>query len=280
MSGPTTMHPSATSTQVRRQGTNARLLQATRMEERAQARSRMVADVRSVSLKLGIAAAAVAALAAGGGWAWKTFTDPKWTGLEAIEVRGAHRLDPRAVATESGMHFGKGLLQVESARTRELLLNDPWILDVKVVRRWPHRVRLEVRERHPVARLSSERWISVDGTVLPRRGDDVLPLLSSQGFARGAVPRAVALKSLSALEGMSGAGLKEFDQARILAEGGLELSGEPGVPRILVRPEGWNRAMARWAALRAELGANVSLFSEIDLRHGSCAGLRRVEGGV
>jgi len=79
---------------------------------------------------------------------------------------------------------------------------------------------------------------------------------------------------------MTGVGLKEFDQARMLAEGGLELSGEAGVPRILVRPEGWNRAMARWAALRTELGVNVSLFSEIDLRHGSCAGLRRVEGGV
>jgi len=171
-------------------------------------------------------------------------------------------------------------MQVEPAKARSLLLTDPWILDVKVVRRWPHRVRLEVRERVPVARLSSERWISVDGTVLPRRGDAVLPLLSAKGFPRGIVPRGIATKSLSALEGMTGVGLKEFDQARMLAEGGLELSGEAGVPRILVRPEGWNRAMARWAALRTELGVNVSLFSEIDLRHGSCAGLRRVEGGV
>jgi methionyl aminopeptidase len=31
---------------------------------------------------------------------------------------------------------------------------------------------------------------------------------------------------------------------------------------------------------RAELGDELSLFSAIDLRHGSCAALRRADGGV
>ena len=280
MIGSTAIRPRTTSAQVTRQGVNARILEATRLERRAQARSRMVQGAKSVSLRLGLGILAVAASALAVGYVWRTASDPRWSGLRAVEVRGAPRQDPGRLVRESGLVFGTGLAQLDLRAVEGRLLSDPWIARVEAKRRWPHRVVIEIREREPVAQVSAERWIASDGTVVPRRGNASLPRFSAKGFPRGRVPRSLALPALDAVGGMSAAGVTEFDQVSVLRDGGLELRGGEGGPSVLVSPSDWRKGLARWGALRVELGARSAQFSEIDLRHGPCAALRRLEGGV
>jgi hypothetical protein len=275
-----TLNRQATTTQIRRQGTNARMQEVTRQSERAQARTRLVSEAKTISVKLIVSLLAVAAAATGLFFAWKAVVDPRWTGLAAFEIRGAHRRAPLEVARISGMEFGKSLahLDIDAARTR--LLADPWILEARVVRSWPRRVRLEIRERTPVAELSADRWIAADGTILPRRGTADLPHLSSHGFPGGRIPASLAGPALVAMGAMESQALTNFVQVSVLRDGSMELATGSGSPRLLVRPDDWKRALARWGALQRELGDRAALFSEIDLRHGSCAALRRAEGGA
>jgi hypothetical protein len=280
MSAFTAIRPeSRTSTQVRRQGVNARIQEQTRHEQRTQARERMVAGAKSASLKAGIALAIGAVLAVSAVFAWKAASDPRWTGLRAIEIRGAAHLGAQ-VATESGLRFGDGLSGIDLDAARVRLLADPWIREVRVSRRWPHRVLVRVVERTPVAEVSAERWIAADGTILPRRGEAELPRFLAKGFPGGRVPRSLACGALQAVGSMDAAGMTEFDQIAVLRDGALELSGRNGGPMVLVAPADWRKGLARWGALKEELGTKMALFREIDLRHGACASLRRAEGGV
>ena len=280
MIGPSVLSGQSTTAQTRRQGTNARMQEVTRQSQRAQDRTRLISDAKSFSVKAVLAILSVAVLATGSFFAWKAALDPRWTGLSAMEVRGAHRHDPREIARTSGLVFGTSLAQLDLPAARARLLADPWILDARVVRRWPRRVRLEIVERAPVAELAPRLWIAADGTILSRRGDMVLPHLSSRGFPAGRIPAAVAAPVLAALGAMESQHRTEFAQACVLRDGSMELSRGSGSPRLLVRPEDWKRALARWGSLQRELGDRAALFSEIDLRHGSCAALRRAEGGA
>jgi len=280
MMGPSVLHRSPSGTLTPRQGTNARIHEVTRRSERSVARSRLAAKAKTNSVKvlvfLLVAALAVSATI----FLWKVATDPRWTGLSAIEVRGAHREDPRDVAKTADLPWGTSLAREDLSKARSRLLADPWILDARAHRRWPHRVRFDIRERLPVADLGSGRWIAADGTVLPRRQDAVLPRLVSRGVPGGRLSRRLLVPAVGAVGAMEAAGWTDFVQACVLRDGSIELAGEAGSPRILLRPEDWKRSLARWVALRRELGDRAALFSEIDLRHGSCAALRRAEGGA
>lgn len=271
---------STTTTQSRRQGTNARIEEATRQVRREQTRSKLIGNAKTATIRatIGIALASLAATAIGLGW--KVATDPRWTGLRAIEIRGMHRHSPQEIAALSGLVFGKDLVHMDVAKATNALLSDPWIRDVSVSRLWPHRVSIQVSERIPVAALDSRRWISVDGKILVRRGDADLPRLSSRGFPAGLVPARSLSAVLSSLERMSSDGVSAPAQATVLRDGSMALDMGTGGPLLLLRPEDGRRALARWLVLRRELGERTSLFSEIDLRHGSCAALRRAEGGV
>lgn len=280
MNGPSVLNRQTTAAQMRRQGTNARMLEATRQSERAEARTRLVSEAKTFSVKALLSLLGAAAVAGGLFFAWKAAVDPRWTGLSAMEVGGARRHDPREIARISGLDFGTSLARLDLPAARARLLADPWIAEARAARRWPRRVRLEIVERVPVAELGPGRWIAADGTVLPGRGEAVLPRLSSRGFPGGRIPAASAAPALRALGAMESLHLADFVHACVLRDGSLELARGAGSPRLLVRPEDWKRALARWAALRRELGDRAALFSEIDLRHGSCAALRRAEGGA
>ena len=71
-----------------------------------------------------------------------------------------------------------------------------------------------------------------------------------------------------------------IEQVALVSDGSMEIRIAGTAPRVLVASEDWKRSLARVDALRAELGGEMSLFSTIDLRHGTCAALRRADGGV
>lgn len=280
MSGPTLIRNAPSGTiRSRRQGTNARLSEVTRMAARTEKRERMVAQARSASPKILLAMVAIGVLVGAGIWAWKTAQDPRWTGLQTIRVQTDGRVGAMEAARASGLVAGRNLFSLDLDVARKRLQSHPWIAEAEVSRDWLHGVRIRLREREPVARLPDGNWIARDGVVLDPRGSAALSLLSGGVAGRTKADTAAFKSALLALEGMKTSGRTDLE-VKVLRGGSLEVRLGAQEPIALVSIAGWKTGLSRWSVLRAELGERWRMFSEIDLRHGSCAALRRAQGGT
>jgi cell division protein FtsQ len=269
------------STASRRLGTNARLREQTLTARRAEVRGQILEKAGSLGTRLGLVALALVVVASAGWYGWKSFTASRFASLADIEVKGMVRMGASDVAVISGLKAGKPLAKLDLDALRRKLEADPWIADAKVSRSWPRRVSIELVERVPVARLGTGRWVAVDGVLLSPRGSEVFPLLVGQGYKDGRIPMKRAAESLAGLLQMERSGwISRIEQVALVPDGSMELRLSGIAPKVLVASGDWKRSFARVGALRAELGDELSLFSAIDLRHGSCAALRRADGGV
>lgn len=269
------------STASRRLGTNARLREQTLTARRAEVRGQILEKAGSVGTRLGLVALALVVVASAGWYGWKSFAASRFASLADIEVKGMVRMGASDVAVISGLKAGKPLAKLDLDALRRKLEADPWIADAKVSRSWPRRVSIELVERVPVARLGTGRWVAVDGVLLSPRGSEVFPLLVGQGYKDGRIPMKRAAESLAGLLQMERSGwTSRIEQVALVPDGSMELRLSGIAPKVLVASGDWKRSFARVGALRAELGDELSLFSAIDLRHGSCAALRRADGGV
>jgi hypothetical protein len=81
----------------------------------------------------------------------------------------------------AGVGQGTRLFWLRGGPIEDRLESDPWIADATVSRSLPSSLRIDIRERYPVAEFrKGRRWFLVasDGTVLTRaEGDHHLPLL-------------------------------------------------------------------------------------------------------
>lgn len=265
----------------RRLGTNARLREQTLTARRAEMRGQILEKAGTVGTRMGLAALALVVLVSAGWYGWKSFAASRFASLANIEVEGMVRVDASDVAAISGLKAGWPLASLDLDAVRRRLEADPWIADAKVSRSWPRRVRIELVERVPVARLGTGKWVAVDGVLLSPRGTEVFPLLVGQGYKGGRIPMKRAAESLEGLLEMERSGwTTRIEQVALVPDGSMELRLSGIAPKVMVASGDWKRSFARVGALRAELGDELSLFSAIDLRHGSCAALRRADGGV
>lgn len=85
--------------------------------------------------------------------------------LERIHVTGGVHYSEAQLLRLARLQVGYPLLWVTAQRVAPLK-RDPWILDVRVVRRWPNTLYLDVTERTPVL-VTGRTAYALDGTVLP-----------------------------------------------------------------------------------------------------------------
>ncbi len=71
--------------------------------------------------------------------------------LRRIELVGAHRTTDAAVRSLGGVQLGQNVFSIDRERCEKGLLTNPWIRDVKVERRLPATLRVEVTERQVAA---------------------------------------------------------------------------------------------------------------------------------
>lgn len=84
--------------------------------------------------------------------------------VKHVTVEGNSHHDAASVMRLAGVEGGEPFLWV-TARSLDGLVRDPWVLQAAVVRAWPNRVAIAVRERTPAMVSGLTTWAD-DGTVL------------------------------------------------------------------------------------------------------------------
>lgn len=112
--------------------------------------------------------------------------------ISEVALTGAHALSHERVLAIAGLTGRSSLLFLDAAKTRGRLIANPWIAEATVLKLYPSRLRIEVKERKPFALWQKDVKLHVianDGTVLE---DHVaqeltsLPLVVGKGAERGA----------------------------------------------------------------------------------------------
>lgn len=86
-----------------------------------------------------------------------------------LDLSGARRLDPPAVAALIGAEAGTGLAEIDLSAAREILEAQSWVKTAQVFRLWPDRIAVVIEEREPRALWQFEevhRVIDADGVVI------------------------------------------------------------------------------------------------------------------
>jgi len=71
--------------------------------------------------------------------------------IRNIEIDGARRLTPEVILHLANLGPDTNLLAVRPGRVERALTAHPWIAKAELTRKWPHRLRLHIQEREPVA---------------------------------------------------------------------------------------------------------------------------------
>ncbi|MGN6570674.1 MAG: cell division protein FtsQ/DivIB [Pseudolabrys sp.] len=112
--------------------------------------------------------------------------------ISEIALTGEHELGRQRVLSIAGITGRSSLLFLDPAQTRKRLSANPWISEATVLKLYPGRLRIEVKERKPFALWQKDGnvfLIAEDGTVLeafvPQKFA-AMPLVVGKGAERAA----------------------------------------------------------------------------------------------
>lgn len=274
--------PAPETTTRSRVGANARRREATRTAQRVEVRRVAAGSVSIVATRIGLVFLVVLGIA-GATWGMGRLALQRgWIGLREVQVTGFSSVPLEEVVAIAKLRGGDPLTEIDLDALRRRLVAHPWIARATVRRSFPHRVAIVLQERVPSFALPDGRWVAPDGVVLDARGTRALPVVDGASLVRGglsgaALPTAVAMSAIATEAPIL---LRRIQSTSIGADGSISVRLEGFPPLLRVRPEDWKREFARANLLEEELGTEAEAIAEIDLRHGSCAALRRREGGA
>jgi cell division protein FtsQ len=103
-----------------------------------------------LKLASGVVVAIAAALAVAWGVLRYTISTPRFA-VNRVELEGAERLTQAQVTQRMGLELGTNIFKFDPEGAEQKLLADPWIRQVKVTRRLPSTLRVELEERDATA---------------------------------------------------------------------------------------------------------------------------------
>ena len=112
--------------------------------------------------------------------------------IASIALAGNTQLSRADILTLAGVSGRSSLLCLDAASARAKLMNVPWIADASVLKLYPGRLQVEIKERQAIALWQKDGQLFViadDGTVLERfdgRRFAALPLVVGAGAERAA----------------------------------------------------------------------------------------------
>ena len=184
--------------------------------------------------------------------------------ISKIALAGEHEVSREDILSLAGVTGRSSLLFLDAEHTRHRLLSNPWIAQAAVLKLYPNRLRIEIKERKAFALWQKDgrvNLIASDGTVLesyvPERFMS-LPRVVGNGAERAAYDILDLLKRYPAIA-------KLVDASVLVAERRWNLHLKSGIEVLL--PE---REPAHAFALLADLDRNKKLLSrdivKVDLR--------------
>lgn len=120
---------------------------------------------------------------------------------QALEIRGLKNAARAQVTAVFRADYGRSLYMLPIRERRLQLLGNPWIAEASVTRVWPNQVRVEVKEREPVAWVripgpegtKEPALIDVEGNILrlQQPGEFQLPVLTGVGMQQDEAERKI-----------------------------------------------------------------------------------------
>ena len=74
--------------------------------------------------------------------------------ITAMKINGNHMVSKEQVTVLSKVDIHSNLLAININQVKSLLESHPWIAGAEIIRNWPNRLVITVREKKPVALLS------------------------------------------------------------------------------------------------------------------------------
>ena len=106
--------------------------------------------------------------------------------IRSVTVTGAERTDPAAVADGIGIRPGTPTISADGGAIEAALLGSPWVASVDVTVSWPGSVEIDVRERVPVAAITTDLGVfdvAIDGVLVERSQDgSEPPIIETSGL--------------------------------------------------------------------------------------------------
>ncbi len=194
------------------------------------------------------------------GWRWLDRPVAK------IEIQGATRhLDKQAIAQGLVAGIDAPLLDLDLARLRTQLINDPWVHDANISRQWPPALQVQVVEEVPVARWGDKGLLNHQGDIFwPELKPEYrhLPLLS--GPAHETVRIMEQFHDLNRM--FAGSGLR-LAALSLEARGAWTLELDNGV-RVVVGREHLMARLKRFLTVyQLELASRADQIEQIDIRY-------------
>lgn len=82
--------------------------------------------------------------------------------VTTIQVRGYDRLDPQSVIQQAKIPADVNILSLDLDGVNRRLMNHPWIAAALISREIPDRIRIEIKERKPVALVRGHEFFLMD----------------------------------------------------------------------------------------------------------------------
>jgi len=254
-----------------------RLIRAQRLPSgapklRARRRARVATFVKGLGVALGLAAVGILAWQAGR----FLLTDARFTVAE-VRVAGLSRLSEAAIREAAGLEE-QNLFRLDVAGARARLEALPGVERAHVIREWPNRIAIVVREREPFALVNAGglHWVDAEGVVLGPLPALVVPpgpILSGvevermQPGARLPSDRlAQGLQFLRELHRGQAPLAEALSEVNLAQPDGLVLYTMDGI-EVRLGSERWEERLARLEALLGNLSESVGApIGSIDLR--------------
>jgi cell division protein FtsQ len=184
--------------------------------------------------------------------------------ISEVALAGEQEVSREDILSLAGVTGRSSLLFLDAAQTRIRLLTNPWIAQAAVLKLYPNRLRIEIKERKAFALWQKDGRVSLiaaDGTVLetyvPQRFAS-LPLVVGEGAEHAVQDILVLLKRYPLIA-------KSVDASVLVAERRWNLQLKSGIEVLL--PE---REPAQALTMLADLDRDKKLLSrdivKVDLR--------------
>ena len=192
----------------------------------------------------------------------------RWLDRPVTEVRvlgDARHLNKADLARRLAAGLDAPLLQLDLARLRERLLEEPWVRGAKVRRDWPPAIEVSIDEEVPVARWGDKGLLNHEGDIFwPELKPEYASLPRLNGPASDTGRVMAQFHDLSRM--FQGAGLK-LSGLTLEARGAWTLQLDNGM-RVVVGRERVTERLARFIQIyRQGLAEHEAQIEQVDIRY-------------